>query len=147
MTPSFIELNYLLRASYFFLPPHRYHRGAITSLITPSLIHYYVRMNATAFRSALTGLWSGTFQGATGVGGSIIMVAALSSKWGLKLPQVQSRPVQYYYCIYIYICRMVIAMVVFECLECLMCVVWCSVVWCCKSRIMRLIHHCNMAVP
>jgi hypothetical protein len=45
-------------------------------------------MSGTAFRSAVTGMFSGAFQGATGVGGSIIMVTVLSSKWGLKLPQV-----------------------------------------------------------
>ena len=46
-------------------------------------------MSATFFRSAITGICSGAFQGASGVGGSIIMVTALSSKWGLKLPQVE----------------------------------------------------------
>jgi hypothetical protein len=47
-------------------------------------------MSATFTRSAITGICSGAFQGATGVGGSIIVVSALSSNWGLKLPQVWS---------------------------------------------------------
>lgn len=44
-------------------------------------------MASQLLRSIATGISSGAFQGATGVGGSIIMVSALTSKWGLRLPQ------------------------------------------------------------